>query len=152
MSFARSAIVNFDESSWRLVMTSGRTVAEDGAETVKQYVNGDVKACFTFFASILADGMKLPLILLAKGKTERCYRQFGQRAPYPHAICHSQNGWCNGVIMKQYLHWLRANVIAPQLVLILDMFQAYERDNIYQLADALNILLIFIPRGGTGEY
>jgi transposase len=60
MSFATSAIVNFDESSWRLVMTSGRTVAERGTETVKCDVNGDTKAGFTFFASILADGTKPP--------------------------------------------------------------------------------------------
>jgi hypothetical protein len=148
MSFARSALVNFDESSWRFVMTSGRRVAERGAETVKQYV----KACFTFFASILADGTKLPLILLAKGKTQRCHKQFGQHPQYHHEIWHSQSGWCNGVIMEQYLHWLRASVTGPQLVLILDKFEAHERENIYELADALNILLIFIPRGGTGQY
>jgi hypothetical protein len=42
-----SAIVNFDESSWRVVMTSDRTVAHRGSETVKQYVSGDVKASST---------------------------------------------------------------------------------------------------------
>jgi hypothetical protein len=84
MSFATSAIVNFDESCWRLVMTSGRTVAERGAETVRRYVNGDTKAGFTFFASILADGTKLPLILFAKGKTPRCHRRFGWHPQYEH--------------------------------------------------------------------
>jgi hypothetical protein len=43
-------------------------------------------------------------------------------------------------------------VTAPQLVLILDKCEAHELDDIYELADALNIFLIFIPRGGTGDY
>jgi hypothetical protein len=51
-------------------MISGRTVPTSGAETLRRYVDGDVKASFTNFASMLADGTKLLLILLAKGKTD----------------------------------------------------------------------------------
>jgi hypothetical protein len=60
---------SFDESSWRLVIVSERTVAERGAETVNRFINGDVKATFTFFALVVADGTKVLLILVAKGKT-----------------------------------------------------------------------------------
>jgi hypothetical protein len=152
MSFATSAIVNFDESSWRLVMTSTRTVAERGIETVKRYVDGDSKACFTFFASILADGTKLPLILLAKGKTPGCHKQFGIHQEYEHLIWHSVNGWCNTSLMEDSLRWLRSTLPAAQLVLIMDQFHAHEAFSVSSLAQALGIHLIFIPRGGTGEY
>jgi hypothetical protein len=55
------ALVNFDESSWRLVKTSERTIAERGTEVVNRYVNGDMKAAFTFFASVVADGTKFSI-------------------------------------------------------------------------------------------
>jgi hypothetical protein len=67
-------IVNFDESNWYLVMAGDETVAERGAECVNQFVDGDPKANFSFFATITADGGKLPLILIAKGKTIRCHK------------------------------------------------------------------------------
>jgi hypothetical protein len=72
--FGPTAMVNFGESSWRLVMVSERTVAQRGAETVNWFINGDAKATFTFFASVVADGTKLPLIFVAKGKTTRGHK------------------------------------------------------------------------------
>jgi transposase len=147
-----SAIVNFDESSWRVVMISGRTVAPRGAETVRRYVNGDVKASFTFFASVLADGTKLPLILLAKGKTERCHKQLGTHPGHQHDIWHSPNGWSNAQLVTCYLDWLRAHINAPHIVLILDQFDAHDTLEIHARADELSIELVFIPRGGTGTY
>jgi hypothetical protein len=91
-NFWPTAMINFDESSWRLVMVSERTIAERGAEIVNQFINGDVKATFTFFASVVADGTKFPPILVVKGKTTRCHKQFGRHHAYPHQIWHSPNG------------------------------------------------------------
>jgi hypothetical protein len=76
--------LNFDESRWRLAMTTERTVAERGVESVKRYVNGNLKASFTLFASILANGTKPPLILIATGRIKRCYRQFSNTEPFNH--------------------------------------------------------------------
>jgi hypothetical protein len=67
-------MVIFDESSWRLVMISERTVVEWGAEIVNRFTNGDVTATFAFFASVVANGTKLPLIVAAKGKIARCHK------------------------------------------------------------------------------
>jgi hypothetical protein len=150
--FPPSAIVNFDESSWRLVMVSGRTVAPRGAEVVRRYVNGDVKASFTFFASVLADGTKLPLVLLAKGKIDRCHRQLGTHPQYQYDIWHSPKGWCDAQLVLRYLDWLRAHVAEAHIVLILDQFDAHDTDDIHQKADALDIELVPIPKGGTGIY
>jgi hypothetical protein len=69
--FGREAVVNFDESSWRLVNAASRMVAEHGSESVTRFVNGDVKESVTFLASVTASGIKLPLILIAKGRTPR---------------------------------------------------------------------------------
>jgi hypothetical protein len=105
--FGPTATVHFDESSWRLVMVSERTAAEGGAETVNQFRNGDVKATFTFFAPVVAGGTKLLPILVPKGKTTCCHKQFGRHQAHPHEIWHSPNGWCTEVLMVQYLQWLR---------------------------------------------
>jgi transposase len=150
--FGPPAIVNFDESSWRLVMTSDRTVAQRGAESVRRYVNGDIKATFTFLASIVADGTKLPLTLIAKGKTTRSHRQLGRHDTFPHQIWHSPSGWCNGELMLQFLQWLRTQIEAPEICLVLDQFHAHDTPEVHEMAQAHNIHLLFVPRGGTGRY
>jgi hypothetical protein len=76
--FGQTALVSFDESSWRLVMTSKRTIAERGTEVANRYVNGDMRVAFTFFASVVADGTRLSLVLVAKGRTARCHKKFGE--------------------------------------------------------------------------
>jgi hypothetical protein len=90
--FGPTALVNFDESSWCLAITSERTIAERGIEVVNRYANGDIKAAFTFFASVVADGTKLHLVLVAKGTTTRCHKQLGKHEHAPHEIWHSHNG------------------------------------------------------------
>jgi hypothetical protein len=148
--FGPTALVNFDESSWRFVMTSERTIAERGTEVVNRYVNGDMKAAFKFFASVAADGTKLSLV--AKGRTIRCHRQFGKHEQVSHEIWHSHNGWCTKVLMLQYLGWLRTQVAAPEVCLLLDQFGAHDTPSVHHEASRLNIHLVFVPKGGTERY
>jgi hypothetical protein len=67
-SLRPEGMVNFDESSWRVVMMGNRTVAGRGNETVSRFVNDDVKASFTFFISMKPDRTKVPLILIANSR------------------------------------------------------------------------------------
>jgi hypothetical protein len=82
---------NLDESSWRLTMASEKSIAERGAEIIPRFTGADSKACFAFFGTCVADGSKCPLILLAKGKTDRCRKQFGSVGP-PYELWHSPSG------------------------------------------------------------
>jgi hypothetical protein len=75
-----------------------------------------VKVTFTFFASVVADGTKFPLILAAKGRITRCHKQFGRYHAYWHEIWHSPTGWCTEVRMVQYLHWFRTQITALKFV------------------------------------
>jgi hypothetical protein len=88
-----SLIMNFDKPNWGLVMADDETVATRGAETVCDYFNGDPKANFSFFRTITADRSKVPLILIAKGTTNRCHKPFGKHDPYVHDVWHSPSGW-----------------------------------------------------------
>jgi hypothetical protein len=74
-------IINLDEPNWYLAMADDQTVAVRGAETVCHYCEGHAKTNFSFFGTITADGSKLPLILVAKGKTDRCHKQLEAMIP-----------------------------------------------------------------------
>jgi hypothetical protein len=149
--FGPTTTVHFDKSSWRLVMVSERTVAERGAETVNRFTNGHVKATFTFFASVVADDTKLPPILVAKGKTTRCHKQFGKHHIYPHEIGYSPNGWCTEALMMRHPHRLLTQIMAPEICLLLDQFDAHNTPTVHNGASKLNIYLVFIPKGGPGN-
>jgi hypothetical protein len=71
------------------------------AEVIPWFPGADLKACFTFFAMCAEDGNKLPLISVAKGRTERCHRQFGSPG-YPNEVRHSPSGW-----------WIEDLAVAP---------------------------------------
>jgi hypothetical protein len=150
--FGPIAMVNFDESSWRLVMVSERTVAERSAGTVNRFINGDVKATFAFFALVVADDIKVPSILVTKSKTTRCHKQFGRCRAYPHEIWHNPNGRCTEVSMVQYLHWLRTQIMTSEICLLLGQFNAQDTPTVHDEAGKLNIHVVFIPKGGTGKY
>jgi hypothetical protein len=59
------------------VIADDQTVAVRGEETVRPYCEGDTKANLSFFATITADGSKLPLILIVKGKADHYQKQLG---------------------------------------------------------------------------
>jgi hypothetical protein len=84
--FPPEHIVNFDERNWHLMIVGDDVVGEIGSEVVHNYAIGDAKANFTFFVSICADGSRLPLILIARGKTQRCHQQFGNHPGHEHEI------------------------------------------------------------------
>jgi hypothetical protein len=146
------AIANFDESNWYLVMAGDETVAERGSECVNQYVDGDPKANFSFFATITADGRKLPLVLIAKGKTVRCHKQFGDHPQHEHHIWHSPSGWSTEPLMLDYLDWLRACMPAEPLCLLLDQYGTHTSPAMMAKAETLGIELIWIAKGATGRY
>jgi transposase len=147
-----SSIVNFDESNWHLVMADDQTVATRGAETVCHYCNGDPKANFSFFATITADGSKLPLILIAKGTTNRCHKQFGKHDAYIHDVWHSPSGWSTVTLMIEYLNWLRRQIPGEPLCLIMDQYTTHTAAETEREAENLGIEVIWVPRGGTGRY
>jgi AcrR family transcriptional regulator len=72
--FPQSDIVNADESVWLVLWQTHKTIAEKGVESVKIQVSGDPKAGFTFIGTITARGQRLPLFLVAKGRTPKCHK------------------------------------------------------------------------------
>jgi hypothetical protein len=151
-NFPPDHIVNADESSWKVAMCSGVTLAPIGAEIVNCYINGCDKADFTFIATIRADGSKLPLIALAKGTTAQCHRTFSNAGMDPNCIMHCKRGWCNETIVQQYLLWLRNEIPDGEICLIWDQYRSHMTQNITEMAGQLGVSLVFVPKGATGIY
>jgi hypothetical protein len=145
-------IVNFDESNWHLVMIDDQMVAVRGAETVCHYYKSDAKANFPFFATIIADGSKLPWILIAKRNTDRCHEQLGS---HDSDICdgwHWRSEWSTAPWMTRYLKWLRVRIPQEPLCLIMDQFMTQAAPEIQEEGEEWGIKMIWVPKGETGRY
>jgi hypothetical protein len=101
--FPEVNIVNFDEWNRCRVMASEEIVGECAAEVVHNCTDGNAKGNFSFVASICANGTKLPLVLIARGKTMQCHQHFGDQVPESYQIWQSQRGWSTEDLMFDYL-------------------------------------------------
>jgi hypothetical protein len=133
---------------------------------VKINVNYNQKTMITAIATITADPThpKLPLTLLAKGKTEKCEQQLGEHAFKEYYTLHSESGWSNTSVMLNYLTILREYYDSTfakktnftpgetQIDLIWDCFAAHRNQTVRDFAAELKINLHFVPAGATDQY
>lgn len=151
-------IVNMDETHWQTFPNGIMTWRAKGDDAIQVRIDGNEKQGLTVLASITAAGTKLPLLLLAKGKTERCERTQIPEDIGEHYRFHSPSGWSTRDVMLKYLEVLRAQFpadnqgVEPRIHLILDMYAAHRMEDIRAAAEDLNIELHFIPPGMTDEF
>jgi len=147
-------ILNADESFWLVLYLPRKTLGPTGVETVEVEVDGDPKAGLTLMGTITAAGTKLPLFLVAKGRTNRCHKQF--KSPTldqtPVYIANSKSGWVTQPVFLEYLRFLRKQIPAGRLVLVVDQYPTHLTPASQQLASRLNIDFIKVPKGATGQY
>ena len=145
-----SHVVNFDETSWCLCLSPHKVLAEKGIETVKIKQQAGEKQRLTAFGSITCDGKKLPLWVLAKGKTERCLEKLGN---HPEVVMrYSENVWTTESVMIDYLRWLHQQLDERPACLILDVYPSHRTAAVQELANELDIELLYVPAGGTSLY
>jgi hypothetical protein len=72
-----------DETRWWLFEAPRKLLAEKRCDTVKLESTNGEKTSFTELAAISCASEKLPLWVLAKGRTVHCERIFG---PHPRVI------------------------------------------------------------------
>jgi hypothetical protein len=87
-------------------------IAATGQEAIHCYFPVNPKACTRVIATINAEGEKLPLWSLCRGKISACERKFNsERADEIRSgwlkMAHQKNGWCDKTNAMQYLEWLR---------------------------------------------
>ena len=76
--YPQHRLYNIDETCWKLIQTPRRIIAPIGCENVKLETNVNDKASVTAIAVIVADGRKLPIRVIARGKTAVCTRKYGE--------------------------------------------------------------------------
>lgn len=142
-------IVNADETAWRILPNGCTTWAIRGSDSVLVNVKDDEKQTITVMASITASATKLPLMMIAKGTGNRCEAtQLGDI--YPHFSHHTESGWMDQDAFVTYLKFLRQQFHDDQKVyLILDTYSSHRTQSAREMAEGLNISLIFVPPGMT---
>jgi hypothetical protein len=85
-------IINVDESCWRVYPSLLQTWASTGSQNVTVDISGSEKDSFTVIAAITAARTKLPLCLIATGKTAMVEEShFGDIGYHP--ADHPESGW-----------------------------------------------------------
>ena len=143
-------IYNVDETCWRLYMCPRRVIAEKGSTKVKLLYNKSNKIAITAIGAIRADGTKLPLWVLGKGRSHRCLKKFGD---VPGVVFHhSENGWCNEAIAMKYLEHIHSDAEGERCCLIWDVYSSHRSDAVVRKAKELNIELLYVPAGMTSVF
>ncbi len=152
-------ILNMDETCWRVINGTIRTVARRGSDEVSVNVGKSDKEAITVIACITAAGDRLPLWVLASGKTGRCERQYrdspklrGYIASGSLHISHSENGWATHRVMKEYLEWLSDRQKGRYQYLLWDLHTSHREESVKICASERQISLSYIPAGHTGEW
>lgn len=150
MRYGSKNVYNMDETSWGLVPHDDKVWAVTGSDEVifdvsKNYPN---KARFTAIATINANGDKMPLITVAKGKTVRCEKAF--KNILGHVVTHTTNGWSTESLMIAYLQWLSQISNGASICLVWDQFRAHCTQKVEDFAENLHIEIIKVPEGQTG--
>ena len=141
-------VINVDETFWRVVPGDLRTWGEKGADSVQIHPNGGEKDGVTVVAAITAAGTKLPLQIIATGKTSLSEKQLGDVAH--HITAHSRKGWTVGVTFREFLMHIRERSGHDRrLWIVLDCFAAHREQETQVLAESLNMELVYIPAGYT---
>ena len=148
-SVSNDRIVNADETAWRILPNGCTTWATRGADAVTINTNDDEKKMVTVMASVTASGRKLPLMVIATGKSHRCEAtQLGDI--WPHLSHRTERGWMNVDAFRVYLKFLRQQFPDGDVIyLVLDAYSSHRAPSARAMAADLNISLFFVPPGMT---
>ena len=141
-------IVNVDETAWFFYPKGLLTWATKGSTDISSTIGGSDKENITALCSITAAGTKLPMMLIAAGKTTLVEAsQLGD--VYPHWKTHSESGWTTEETFVEYLLHIAEYFNNEEVHLILDVYAAHRTELVKETARNNNITLYFIPPGCT---
>jgi hypothetical protein len=141
--------VNCDETCWKVYPDGLKTWMPTGSDHVTISIGGNEKQSFTALCSITTARRKLPMVMIAKGKTSRVEQsQLGDIVP--HLAVHSRSGWITIPTFEEYLVMLKREFPGEEPVyLILDCYSVHWSPEIREFAEQLGIFMKFIPAGMT---
>jgi hypothetical protein len=100
-------IINVDEPCWRVHPDGLQTLAPTGSQVIQAFCNGDEKDSFTVAAAITVARAKLPLTLIAAGKSHVVEENHVGGIGY-HRTDHSKSNWTTTDTFQRWLAWPRS--------------------------------------------
>lgn len=149
-NYPPNRIINIDETAWKLYESPKLVIVEKGIKTINLNIDVSSKISITAIGGITASGEKLQLWVIAKGKTDVSLRKFGDRKNI--VFNYTTSGWVTETIVLKYLDWLSDLYKNEPIVLVLDVYPAHRTEAVREKAKSRNIILLFVPAGGTSLY
>jgi len=152
--YGAARVLNMDETPTSVVdmpvTAVVRTGSKQPARIKTEFLN---KYNVTTFPCIAANGTKLPLCAVIKGKTERCLKKIKDGASLATRrvrLYTSVKGWMTTAIMQKWLEEVVAEYTHEEpSALLLDRYPCHWAPEVVALAASLNIRLIQVPGGCT---
>jgi hypothetical protein len=140
-------IINVDESCWWVFPGALQTWAPTGSQNMRVAISGSEKESVTVIAAITAARTKLPLCLIATGKTAIVEASHFGDIGYHHAD-HSESGWQTPETFTRWLYWLSGLYDDGNPIgVVLDCDSVHRADGMRSHAEELGIHLLFVPPG-----
>jgi hypothetical protein len=150
-TYTTDRVWNMDETAWKDIQRSGKTVARKGAASVPVAVHGDLKAQISAVCTISMSGRKLAPIYILRGRTERAVAKF-EAAIGERRATFSENSWMDSTVMIQYLSWLHAASHQMPCALVMDSFGAHWPPDVLDKAGTLKIQFNPVRKGLTRKW
>lgn len=149
--YGAARVFNMDEMPGRVVPRSVKTLHDKKrTKSEAMHAGGNERKSITTVVTVAANGTKLPLVFVVKGKTVRCGADVRAAVRRPHIVYQSPSGWMNHELMVQYYR----DVILPHThgeacALLMDDFGAHWKDEAIEAACDANVQLLDVPAGRT---
>jgi hypothetical protein len=142
---------NFDETSFG--NGSGMRTYIQKNQTSQPRVKNELKGKgFSIGCVIIANGQKLDPFINVKGKTKLSLRKYGDYKNNSKCIMtYTESGWYNSETVKTVLEKISDYSKEKPSLLILDSYKAHLTSEVRSTAEALNIKLLFVPKGMTAD-
>jgi transposase-like protein len=143
-------IANIDETPVTFDLPSNMTIDETGARSISIRTTGHEKTNFTVVLSCMADGMKLPPLIIFKLKKI-------PRGNFPPEVVvqANQTGWMNEQVMMYWIEkiWTKRapRFSNPRSLLVLDSFSAHIMDSVKRRFIEKSTNIAIIPGGLTSR-
>ncbi len=143
-------VVNYDETSFRSLTGQVKTIAPKNCQQqpkMKQCLNGNG---FSIGVPITADGQKLKLILVSKGKMDRSLKKYEKYQTDPRCVLtQSPSGWFTHVQMLEVLNVINGHMRGFPSLLIWDQYKAHLTKDVIEQAKNYKIQILKVPKGLT---
>lgn len=138
-----------DETFWRIINGSLSVIGITGSDNRKLVIDVNFKDGFTAVFLISADGEFHKTTLILKGKTANIYNKTQLIDDSIFFRKYTESGWLDLSIMIHILIQINTISKGKKCLLILDCWKIHTESLIKQLAEKLNIKLLYVPVGMT---